>query len=334
MISTSAIFKASRYNDWWGCKMSPLLAVGYGTAILSDKAVYQVAGGMVLILVGLVVGGIYASTINDINDLHDDSLCGKENRISKIPRKYRWLFSFGSLAAGVALALFLWQSDPLTSILYAMPCLCFTLYSFEPFRLKRRGLWGVLADAAGAHLFPVLCMIAAVSMYGKVAINWPWFILGGTWSFGFGLRGILWHQFQDRERDIQAGIHTYATRLSPTGFRVIPKVIIGIEMLAFSGMMVLLKAYVTIPLFLIYLWILYYNADRFGIKPGIIVTPAGRANQIFLLDYYIFFFPLALLIQIIGEPYGPLILIMHLIIFPLTPIRTLKTTYYIVKRIK
>jgi hypothetical protein len=334
MISKSTILKASRYNDWWGCKMSPLLAIGYGTAILAGDPIHEIVGGMLLILAGLVIGGIYASTINDITDLHDDILCGKENRISKIPRKYRWLFPIGSLAAGVVLAVYLLQLDPLTAILYAMPCLCFTLYSFEPFRLKRRGIWGVLADAVGAHLFPVLCIIAAVTMYGKSTINWPWFVLGGIWAFCFGLRGILWHQFQDRARDIQAGIYTFATAQTPKKFRAIPWIIIGVEILAFSGMMMLLQAYVTIPMLLIYLFILYYNGSRFGTRPGIIITPSGRANQIFMLDYYTLFFPLSLLIQIIGEPYVPLVLIIHLIIFPITPIQVLKNAYHIVKHIK
>ena len=37
MMSVRAIWKVTRCNDWWGCKMSPLLAVGYGTALLGGK---------------------------------------------------------------------------------------------------------------------------------------------------------------------------------------------------------------------------------------------------------------------------------------------------------
>lgn len=325
-MKRSAILEASRYNDWWGCKMSPLVAVGYGTARLEGISFCQATGPILLLIAGLVAGGIYASSINDLSDMEEDRVAGKENRLGRIPARYRWLFPVGGLAAGVPLAFYLLRLDVLTAVLYAMPCLCFTLYSLRPFRLKKRGFWGVAADAAGAHLFPGLCLVAGTSALSSMPVDGYWFALVGIWSACFGLRGILWHQFQDRPYDLLLGLGTFATRHDPVRFRAVSLSIFLVEVAAFGGMMWMLRLPLALPFAALYLFLVYGRESRLGREPGIIVTMGHEANRILLLDYYVCFFPLSLLIGALDQPYAWILLLLYLIAFPLTPLQMLRDT--------
>lgn len=329
MISKKNIIAASRYNDWWGCKMSPLLAIGYGTAIVDGTPLYRSVGWILLLIGALVVGGVYASSVNDLCDLAEDEASGKTNRLSQIPRHYRWLFPAGAFALGVVLAFYLLSLSVLAAILYALPCLCFTLYSMKPFRLKSRGIWGVVADASGAHIFPGLCLVVGTSALSGAAVNWTWFGVVGIWSACFGLRGILWHQFQDRVKDMAVGLGTFATSRRPERFRAAPLVIIVTELAAFAVMVWMLAVPLAIPLLFFYFLLVYYRSKALGLKTGIVLTSGAHARQIFMLDYYTFFFPMAVLLSVIGQPFVWLLLLVHLIAFPLTPLQMLRDLYLI-----
>ncbi len=326
MMSVRAIWKVTRCNDWWGCKMSPLLAVGYGTALLGGAPLPRALPCMLLLLGGLVAGGVYASAINDLSDIREDAASGKENRISRVAPRYRLLIPLGALTVGVVLAFYLLSVDVLTAILYALPCLSFTLYSLEPFRLKRRGFWGVLADASGAHIFPTLSMVAGTSAWCGMPIHWTWFCLAGLWSAGFGLRGILWHQFQDRACDLKVGIRTFATGRAPERMGPLSLVITVIELGAFAGMMIMTASYGALPLAALYLLLLLLRRKG-GLRTGMIVTDGPEARQILMLDYYTAAFPLAVLLGAITQPETLLILLGHFVLFPLTPFQLLKEGY-------
>jgi len=330
MITKKNILEASRYNDWWGCKMSPLIAVGYGTAILAGVPLYRALAWIALVIGALVIGGVYASSLNDLSDLAEDMASGKTNRLSLILARYRWCFPVGALAVGVALAFYLLSLNVLTAILYAMPCLCFTLYSLKPFRLKTRGIWGVLADATGAHVFPSLCVVAGTSTLPGARIDWLWFSLVGVWAGCFGLRGILWHQFQDRARDMAVGLKTFATRRAPARFRLVPRVLMAVELAAFAAMIWMLQVIPwAVGFGVIYLVLVTGRGRLLNLRTGIVHTHGDQARQIFMLDYYAFFFPVSILLSAIFQPYAWLLLLMHLVAFPLTPLQMLRDGYRI-----
>lgn len=329
MISKKHILQTSRYNDWWGCKMSPLVAVGYGTSIVAGIPVYRAIGWTALVIGALVIGGVYASSLNDLSDLGEDAASGKTNRLSRIPARYRWCFPVGALALGVVLAFYLLSLSVLTAVLYAVPCLCFTLYSLKPFRLKTRGAWGVLADASGAHIFPSLCVVAGTSQLTGASVNWVWFTLVGIWAACFGVRGILWHQFQDRTPDLRVGLKTFATVRDPHAFRVTPRVLVVIELTAFAAMMWVLEMQWVIALGVLYLALVYGRSQLLRLRTGIVVTAGDQARQIFMLDYYVFFFPVSLLLSVIFQPFVWALFVIHLIAFPLTPLQMARDAYHI-----
>ncbi|QNK63158.1 hypothetical protein H7F33_01125 [Pedobacter sp. PAMC26386] len=116
-----------------------------------------------------------------------------------------------------------------------MAWIVFSLYSLPPVRLKKRGIWGVLCDAMGAHLFPALFITSSLLEFIHADKNVLWFVLIGFWAFFYGLRGILWHQFYDRENDRRSSTTTFASHIKPELFRTQEVCIFSVEILAFSG---------------------------------------------------------------------------------------------------
>ena len=177
-----------RSNEWWEYKLSPFLALGYATALYTSTPLYQLAPRLFLLLIAIIIGAIYVSVINDITDMEEDLAAGKKNRMAKIPGGLRWIIPSVCVTLGILFMLFFFK-DSLSRLLYLLPWVAFSLYSFPPIRLKKRGLWGVFADACGSHLFVSLLIVADVSKFSGAEVNWFWFASFGVWSFFYGLRG-------------------------------------------------------------------------------------------------------------------------------------------------
>ncbi|RZK24565.1 MAG: hypothetical protein EOO43_07425, partial [Flavobacterium sp.] len=224
-------FKTIRSQEWWTYKLPPLLAIGYATCSFSSTPLFKISAQLLIILISLVAGAIYVSVINDITDLEEDLASGKSNRIQNIPPKYRWLIPSLCLLIGLVFEYYFYP-DLLSCLLYLCSWIVFSLYSIKPFRLKNRGIFGVLADACGSHLFTSLLMVANVSYHTNQNINWWWFSAIGFWALCFGLRGILWHQFADRDNDISVNLNTYASKIKPENFVIKSRIIFLIEIIA------------------------------------------------------------------------------------------------------
>jgi hypothetical protein len=166
-------------------------------------------------------------------------------------------------------------------------------------RLKKRGILGVLADASGAHVFTSLFIVASMSYYTGQEIDWIWFGAVGVWALCYGLRGILWHMFYDRDNDLASGTSTYATKVEPERLRGREWVILAIEMIALGCM--LWRIGRSLPVVFLVFYLLFVAACRrkLGFRIIIILMPPGWPYPylIFLADYYQVFLPLALLLR-------------------------------------
>src|SRR5258708_4527358 len=228
--------KTIRASEWWGYKLAPLLAIGYATAMKSGKSLMESAPYLLYIMLALALGAAYVSVINDITDMEEDLAIGKKNRMAGVAPSRRWIFPALALLAGASyIATF--YPHILIMALAVMPWIAFSCYSIPPVRLKKRGILGVLADASGAHVFTSLFIVASMSYYTRQPMDWIWFGGVGVWALCYGMRGILWHMFFDRDNDIASGTPTYATRVDPAGFRPREWVILGVEMLALGFML-------------------------------------------------------------------------------------------------
>src|SRR5262249_30190395 len=79
-------------------------------------------------------------------------------------------------------------------------------------RLKERGLWGVVCDAAGSHITPTLFALNVFAAPAAPGLLAAWSApLLVCWAVVQGIKGILNHQVADRENDEAAGGVTFAT---------------------------------------------------------------------------------------------------------------------------
>lgn len=312
------LLKFTRYSEWWEYKIVPLLSVGYATLFLADVPFsYKLCLSLGLIISSIIIGAIYVSVINDITDVAEDQKAGKFNRMTKVNMPVRLLIIFFCLSCGFFYS-YIFYPDWLGILFYAGAWLVFSAYSIPPIRLKKRGISGVLCDAMGAHLFPALLMtthLIYLNNIGNISYLWYWAI--GSWSFFYGLRGILWHQFFDRSNDLQSGTTTYATRIAPENFKPNEWLIFGLELISFSLILsYVLNIYILIALVL-YIILVVLRKKKLNYQISLIITPSSMPHQLLMNDFYLVFFPLALLISYsLTNNCAWILLLSHLLLFP------------------
>lgn len=309
-------FNIIRSQEWWGYKLPPLLALGYATTLMSDVPLYKVSLHLFFLLSSLVVGAIYVSVINDITDLEEDLASGKSNRIEKVPEKFRWLIPAACILIGLIFGYFLYP-DLRSCFLYLCSWIVFSLYSIKPIRLKNRGILGVFADASGSHVFTSLLMVSSMTYVTHQTINWNWFAATGVWSLCYGLRGILWHQFSDRENDMKVNLNTYASRVEPLTFKNKEIGIMVIEAISLLVMLYQLSMILTIIALFFYFILVFVRIRLYKTSLVLILSIKDRPIQILMADYYQIFLPLSLLITAFAsDTFNLIVLIVHIFLFP------------------
>lgn len=327
------IFSVIRAQEWWSHKLPPLLAIGYGTALMSPVSIYKISLWLVFLLASLVVGAIYVSVINDITDLDEDLASGKSNRIQQVPENLRWIIPCLCLVIGFLFGFFIYP-DVLSCALYLSSWIVFSLYSIRPIRLKNRGILGVFADGFGSHVFTSLLMVASTSYVTNQNINWTWFGAVGLWALCYGLRGILWHQFTDRDNDIKVNLNTYASKKDPKKFKNISILITVIELTSLVVILYELSLISTIVALILYLALMLMRFLAYKNQVVLIIKQNDKPFQIFMADYYQMFLPLSLLISAaITTPLNIIILLAHIILFPDIVQRAFFDYFYISKTI-
>jgi 4-hydroxybenzoate polyprenyltransferase len=308
------ILKTLRSIDWWEPKIIPLLSIGYLTILLHAENIWDHFGWLLFLILAISVGAIYVSILNDFTDLKFDMASGKTNRLERFSAKNRKFILLASIVLAVLFCLF-FINDMLSLWLYLAAYISFSLYSIMPFRFKDRGILGVIADASGAHLFPSLLIVSSTSFRLGVEIDIYWFIIIGIWSFAYGLRGILWHQFWDKESDLSINIKTFATSTDTSLMKPIEYIITAVELSA----LLLILFYILEPLPLVAL--LFYFLTLIGYKKlkiqSVMILAPNGAYHILMNEFYLVLLPLSLIATCsIKSPLCWLLIVFHVLLFP------------------
>ncbi|MDB5116423.1 MAG: 4-hydroxybenzoate polyprenyltransferase [Mucilaginibacter sp.] len=325
----------TRSHEWWDHKTPQVLSLAYGTALLANTSLYTLlAPGFLMIFSSLIVMAIYASIINDFTDLEIDLACGKSNMMQRLRPAIRLLLVLLSLGLVIIAAVIFIYPNVYAVVFYLLIALSISIYSFKPIRLKNRGIWGVISCSAAEHLFPTLFAIAIIAFYSNFKTPVIWLCAAGALSLIYGIRSILWHQFLDRDNDIQSGMHTYATSTDPGSFNNKALTIILIELLAMATALFLLKLALPLIFLLFYILFIILRKNLFHSKIIVIISPKDEHFQILMLDYYAIFFPVSLLIYAaIKQPLAWVVLLVHLLLFHKMLIVTLKDGFYLLRSI-
>ena len=310
------LLQMARASEWWAYKFAPIFATAYATAAFAGVPLWPLLPRLLLLLLALTVGAIYVSLLNDWTDLADDAAAGKANRLARQPGRAVWAVLAGCAGAGLAFGWHFWKINPWAAGFYLGAWVAYSLYSLPPLRLKVRGSWGLLADTAGAHLFPQLLTAVLVSQWAGAAPSGQWLVAVGAWALGCGLRNILWHQLGDAVNDAQAGVHTFVVRWGErAGRRLAVAALLletaGLGLLLYLGQQQL--AYLALALY----GCLTYLRARVWQQPVVIAQPRP-GQHILLNEYYEVYYPLALLLgQVWRYPTDAWVLGLHGLLFGL-----------------
>ncbi|MET4082117.1 4-hydroxybenzoate polyprenyltransferase [Pedobacter sp. UYP30] len=326
------LLKFTRYSEWWEYKLVPLLSVAYLTALSIHQPFRVALPRIALLFAALIVGAIYVSVINDITDIREDAIAGKRNSMANVNPWVQSAVVLLCLLFGAYVISILYP-DVLSMLFGALTYIVFTLYSVKPIRLKKRGIWGVFCDAAGAHLFPSLVMAINLMFFFGHRPNLLLTVAIGIWSFTYGLRGILWHQFSDKENDLKSGTTTFASTTNAAKFKPIEIVIFILEISALAVMLFqVADVYVTAALIL---YVIFVMSRRYVLhyKVFIILVRKDTPHQIIMNEYYFVFLPLSLLLSnAISFNFGWFLMLAHVLLFPSKTAAVLKDCFLILKK--
>ena len=324
----------TRSHEWWDHKTPQVLSLAYATAILANAPLFNLLyPGFLMIFASLVAIAIYASIINDFTDLEIDRACGKSNMMEGLKPGMRLLLLLVSLGLVLTAAFFIYPNI-YGVVFYLLIAVAISLYSFEPVRFKKRGIWGIISCASAEHFFPVLFSIAVITWYSGSKIDIGWLCAAGALSLIYGIRSILWHQFLDKENDMRSGIHTFAADIDPASFKKWSKVIMAFEWLALIAVLYHIHLWLPIIFLFIYIVVILLRDRLFHSRIIAVITPKDGYFQLLMLDYYSLFFPVSLLIySSFKHPLDWVVLVVHLVLFHKILWYNLKDGYYILKKV-
>ena len=283
----------ARAGEWWGHKLISILCGFLLTLAMLGEGVASHAFAMLIVLASLIPGAAFVSIVNDVTDIAADAAAGKPNRMAAQTPLRRAAAIALSLAAGLVFA-WIWRHDQALLACYVAAWIAFTLYSVPPMRLKCRGFAGVVADGAGAQLFPTLVAVLAAYAAAERMPDPMWLGAISLWALAYGLRGNLSHQLGDRDADCRAGLATFAAHRSSASTRGLAAVVIfPAEIAGLAGILALLGWLLPIAALAVYALLAYRRARRWEARSALLA--ARGSDQIVMHEYYDVFLPLALL---------------------------------------
>lgn len=319
-----------RASEWWSYKLAPALAIFYGTAVYLDQPILPLWPAAVALLASLVVCATYVSVLNDATDLEDDAAAGKANRVAGRPPVVVCALIVLPVLGGLFF-LWSWRDQALLFVVYALIWVVFTLYSLPPVRLKTRGVWGLLADASGSHLFPtLLASLLVFATAGRVSEG-PWLTCVGVWAAAYGLRGILWHQLLDAESDRLAGARTFVQRHGENlARRLGVAVVFPVEIVALAGLVVMTGTLAASLALVAYGALVLVRVLRFRMRAMVV----SQQPQSFMVmnEYYEVFLPLFLVAGSASHyPADILVIVAHVVVFSGRTIQVASDIFVIVR---
>ncbi|HTK32068.1 MAG TPA: glycosyltransferase [Candidatus Saccharimonadaceae bacterium] len=191
-----------RVADWivhWPIVLVAIAAYAAGAPQGIGATIARIA--WILVLQSLLVAAGYL--VNDVADRDADR--GKLGA-PRPPREVRMkrALAVAAIGAGLAMSVALGFATAALATLWVVLGIA---YSCAPFRLKERGLVGVISAAALQRLVPFLMVVGWPPRAAALAVAIA------LWLFALGVVFILEHQLADVDDDLRSGIQTWTTRV-------------------------------------------------------------------------------------------------------------------------
>jgi len=327
-----------RISNWWHYKAAPLMAFIYAKAFINGMTPAELLPSSIIFFIAVVGIASSGHFINDLADINEDGLSGKENFASKMTFNQKMFSSVLLLVLSVAPWFYL-KVDVLIVSLLLLQYILYIIYSFKPFRLKNRHFWGVLADALYGHIVPALVVLAVFSYYGinrnLFSLLNPFSFILVIWLLTKGMRNIMLHQIDDRKKDRHVRVNTFVVKFgSVFSLNLINRLILPLEFLSF--VVLVFMASPTFPIFYAFLIaFIVFTIIKFSLWKVFVLPPRQMRFKFlfFLNDYYEDWLPLVMLFYLISvNHYFVFYLIAHLLFFPKTVVNFVKDIKHILIR--
>jgi len=327
-----------RISNWWHYKAAPLMAFIYAKTFINEVTPYELLPSSVVFFIAVIGIASLGHFINDLADIKEDNMSGKENFAAKMTFTQKILSAVLLLFLSIAPWFYL-KTNALIIILLLLQISLYIIYSFKPFRLKNRHFWGVLADAMYGHIVPALVVLAVFSYYGT---HRNFFSLVNSfstiliiWLLTKGMRNIILHQIDDRKKDKQVMVNTFVVKFGVVfSLNLINRFILPLELIAFVILVSL--AGNTFPLFYIFLMaFLIFTIIKFSLWKIFVLPPRQMRFKFlfFLNDFYEDWLPIVMLIYLINSNhYFVFYLMAHLLFFPKTVVNFAKDIKLLITR--
>ncbi|MFT5779505.1 MAG: 4-hydroxybenzoate polyprenyltransferase [Crocinitomicaceae bacterium] len=285
--------KKLRLSKPWKYKVPLIISLPAFFILVGDfKAETALFSYIAAIVTTIGFAGIGYIT-NDLSDRKKDGLAGKDNVTAKL--SIFPLILITVLFLGLALGP--WFYLPLDRIsigLIAAELLLFVLYAFPPFRLKEKGVIGLLADALYAHVVPAILASWTFFIAGGKEYEYmlPFLITLGIWQLVSGIRNILSHQIKDYHNDLKSGISTYVTKRGLEGLEPkLRKYMMPLEVMLFIAIMLFIQIEVTylLPILSLYWLVALYRFPKTIEDKS--ETEFKHNTNVFLDNFYIKWLP-------------------------------------------
>lgn len=274
---------------------------------------------LVSILLSIGVAGM-GYVFNDWNDYKDDVKNKKRNLFVDFSK----MNSVFLVVLFLVLSVFPWfilPFDKTSFVLIGLEFFLFLVYAFPPFRLKEKGIVGVVADALYAQVVP--CLLATYTfskITSDVEFSFFFIIIYVIWLLFMGIRNILNHQLDDYANDKNSKTNTFVIQNGiEKSSSLIYRFLIPIEFLLFIGLLYSLPF--NFPIFLlVYLLYMLIYILVFYFKQSTIKTNTATLFEFFnkrlLNEFYEIHLPIILLLFFsFYNPFFIWFLILNLIIF-------------------
>lgn len=309
------IVNVIRYNDWWLYKVPTLVAIFYATLNLAGLCIADCWIELVKLLFYIGAAAIYVSIINDVTDKKLDEDAGKANFFIKLPPTYQSIIVASTVVLQIIVLIIL-SKYTFAVVFYLLSISSYSLYSIPPFRFKLNRYLGILTDALGAHCFASLFLLTYTCEIANINVEYNWLVVLAVWSLSYGIRGIFWHQFIDKDADFRTGVMTLANTLNTKKINAIVLIVFMIETIFLLYIMYYFKSWLVVIFLLFYLLVAFTRHFLYRSKI-ILARPTSRHFQILFSEYYEFYLPISLLIlntQICSTTL--FIVLLQLLLFP------------------
>lgn len=317
--------KLVRFYDWWNAKIAYLFLPFYFLLHGSGMDPVIAIAVFTLLLSYLVSTAAFGHIVNDIGDAKPDHDSSRYNFALLVSRKYLYTALFLCILFSVVVLMLL-KATIVVYVLALVELVLFAIYSLPPLRLKESYV-GILIDSFYAHVVPFsIVTLIFYDQYGDSINAYVMiFMFSLIWQFASGIRGIMHHQIEDLENDLQSGTLTAIVKMGAKRAESISTYIVSpVEFIVLVTLLLISAEQTMAPAagFLIYsilfsIW-LY-------IKGGGYHRPISIYFWTRYLDYfYRKWLPLLILVSLVWEQYlyWPLLL-MHVMLFGL-PMRVIR----------